>query len=113
HPKTYFSLRLSSCPTSTILFQYVSLICEKPVQQLSVLRMHFDFESGDDEEEGKGKGVMGVKKGVEESFVCFVQEVERREKEQGKGKGGNGVGVGVGVEVVLGDGGEQLGQGAG
>ncbi|KAL8987070.1 MAG: hypothetical protein Q9169_008728, partial [Polycauliona sp. 2 TL-2023] len=90
HPKTYFSLRLSSCPTSTILFQYVSSICDEPVQQLSVLRMHFGFKSGDGGEGGKGKGVMGVKKGVEESFVCFVQEVERREKEQGKGKGGNG-----------------------
>ena len=58
--------------------------------------MHFDSENtknGDEgEAKGQGKGVMGVKRGVEESFVCFVKKVEEMAKEKG---------VGVEVEVVI------------
>lgn len=95
HPKrTYIPLRLQSCPDIHTLFQHVSAICDVPVQNLSVLRMHFDAENGELEEEGKEKGVMGVKRGVEESFICFVQKVMALE---GAGRGG---GVAVEVEVV-------------
>lgn len=62
--------------------------------------MHFDSEvtySGCEENaqgklRGQGKGVMGVKRAVEESFVCFIQKVERMSGEKG---------VGVEVEVVV------------
>ncbi|KAI4253065.1 MAG: hypothetical protein L6R42_007716, partial [Xanthoria sp. 1 TBL-2021] len=95
--KTYIPLRLQSCPDNHTLFSQVSTICDIPLQSLSVLRMHFDAEDGKVEEEGKG--VMGVKKDVEESFVCFVRKVMVLE---GEGRGG---GVAVEVEVVGVDGG--------
>ena len=118
-PRTYIPLRLLSCPTIDALFQQVSAICDIPLQSLSVLRMHFDAESTDsvNEKEGKdeanekerkeAKGVMGVKRGVEESYVCFIQTVEqlRAAKIGTEGEKGD---VGVEVEVVI-DGGQKGG----
>ncbi|KAL8756317.1 MAG: hypothetical protein Q9199_003017 [Rusavskia elegans] len=92
--KTYIPLRLHSCPNIHTLFQHISAICDVPVQSLSVLRMHFDAEDGELEEEGKEKGVMGVKRGVEESFICFVHKVMALEE------AGRGGGVAVEVEIV-------------
>ncbi|KAL8847622.1 MAG: hypothetical protein Q9221_007352 [Calogaya cf. arnoldii] len=99
--RTYIPLRLLSCPNNDTLFDHVSGICDIPVLQLDILRMHFDPEDvgGGDEEKEKRRGpkeVMGVKRGVEESFICFVQIVEEI---VGMGRDG---GNGVGVEVVRG-----------
>ncbi|KAI4273642.1 MAG: hypothetical protein LQ337_004480 [Flavoplaca oasis] len=111
-PRTYIPLRLLSCPTIDTLFQQVSAICDVPAQSLSVLRMHFDSESTDsvNEKEGKheanekgrkeAKGVMGVKRGVEESYVCFIQAVERLVSEKICKEGEEGK-IGVEVEVVI------------
>ncbi|KAL8834010.1 MAG: hypothetical protein Q9205_006573 [Flavoplaca limonia] len=111
-PRTYIPLRLLSCPTINTLFQHVSAICDIPVPSLSVLRMHFDAEStdsvnekeGKDEANGKGgkeaRGVMGVKRGVEESYVCFIQTVERLRAAK-IGKEGEKGDIGVEVEVVV------------
>ncbi|KAL8875138.1 MAG: hypothetical protein Q9198_006461 [Flavoplaca austrocitrina] len=111
-PRTYIPLRLLSCPTIETLFQHVSAICDIPVPSLSVLRMHFDSESTDsmNEKEGKdeanekggkeAKGVMGIKRVVEESYICFVQTVERLSAAK-IGKEGEKGDVGVEVEVVV------------
>ncbi|KAL9628552.1 MAG: hypothetical protein Q9204_005818 [Flavoplaca sp. TL-2023a] len=113
-PRTYIPLRLLSCPTINTLFQHVSAICDIPVQSLSVLRMHFDSESTDsvNEKEGKdevnekggkeARGVMGVKRGVEESYVCFIQIAERLSAAK-IGKEGEKGDIGVEVEVVIDD----------
>ena len=56
--------------------------------------MYFDnADDGKMGEEEDGKGVMGVKRDVEESFTCFLLKVVELEAEGWAG--------GVGIEVVV------------
>ena len=55
--------------------------------------MHFDNADDGKTGEKDGKGIMGVKRDVEESFTCFLLKVWGLE--------GEGWGGGVGVEIVV------------
>lgn len=103
----YIPIKLRSVPTLASLFATVDTICHsEPRNEQGVsfarnrqnyaqhifLRIRFD---GDDE---KAKGIMVVRKGVDASWECFLEEVGERMDVLTKGGKGE---LGIGVELGL------------
>lgn len=97
--KVYVPLRLSSVPTLSPLFAAMGKIVEPAHRNASILMMHFDSKAARNRDllDENSRGIMAVKKGVDSSWECLLEEVRKRVGGI-LGEAEIGVGIEVGVK---------------
>ncbi|KAL9024177.1 MAG: hypothetical protein Q9196_006710 [Gyalolechia fulgens] len=71
--RVYIPLKLRSCPTIHALFSAVTKILNYTDRRISLLELRLDGA------EERGKGVIAVHADLEDSWECFLEEVQRWE----------------------------------